>query len=296
MEQYKLKWERLFMQLHANEEELNRQFIDIYGLQDELTPDVPLSDITILQQGEINVSGDGISFNEDVIIKQFISYAVGCMMGRYRLDRPGLAIAHPDAKAEEYAPYQYNGGTFEIDDDGIVPLMSANCAFTDNANLRFKHWLALALGQDSLVENLNFVEKCLGKPIDEYFMKDFWKDHKKMYQNRPIYWMFASKKGAFQCIAYMHRMNAYTAERIRTNYLLPHIEWLVQKQQELQSNAANLSTAERRELDTVTKQIAECREYHDRLHVIADKQIAFDLDDGVLVNYAKFGDVVTKLK
>jgi hypothetical protein len=117
-----------------------------------------------------------------------------------------------------------------------------------------------------------------------------------MYQNRPIYWMFASKKGAFQCIAYMHRMNAYTAERIRTNYLLPHIEWLVQKQQELQSNAANLSTAERRELDTVTKQIAECREYHDRLHVIADKQIAFDLDDGVLVNYAKFGDVVTKLK
>jgi hypothetical protein len=296
MEQYQLKWERLFMQLHANEEDLNRQFIDIYGLQDELTPDVPLADITILQQGEINVTGDGISFNEDVIVKQFISYAVGCMMGRYRLDRPGLAIAHPDAKAEEYAPYQYNGGTFEIDDDGIVPLMPASCAFTDNANLRFKHWLALALGQDSLVENLNFVEKCLGKPIDEYFVKDFWKDHKKMYQNRPIYWMFASKKGAFQCIAYMHRMNAYTAERIRSNYLLPHIEWLVQKQQELQNNAANLSTAERRSLDNITKQIAECREYHDRLHVIADKQIAFDLDDGVVVNYAKFGDVVSKLK
>jgi hypothetical protein len=296
MKQYEQKWERLFMQLHANEEELNRQFIDIYGLQDELTPDVPLSEITILQQGEINVTETGITWHEDVIIKQLISYAVGCMMGRYRLDRPGLAIAHPDAKAEEYAPYQYNGGKFEIDDDGIVPLMPASCAFTDNANLRFKHWLELAFGPDSLVENLNFVEKCLGKPIDEYFVKEFWKDHKKMYQNRPIYWMFASKKGAFQCIAYMHRMNAYTAERIRSNYLLPHIEWLVQKQQELQNNAANLSTAERRELDTVTKQIAECREYHDRLHVIADKQIAFDLDDGVLVNYAKFGDVVTKLK
>jgi hypothetical protein len=296
MKQYEQKWERLFMQLHANEEELNRQFIDIYGLQDELTPDVPLSEITILQQGEINVTETGITWHEDVIIKQLISYAVGCMMGRYRLDRPGLAIAHPDAKAEEYAPYQYNGGKFEIDDDGIVPLMPASCAFTDNANLRFKHWLELAFGPDSLVENLNFVEKCLGKPIDEYFVKEFWKDHKKMYQNRPIYWMFASKKGAFQCIAYMHRMNAYTAERIRSNYLLPHIEWLVQKQQELQNNAANLSTAERRELDTVTKQIAECREYHDRLHVIADKQIAFDLDDGVVVNYAKFGDVVTKLK
>jgi hypothetical protein len=311
MEQYESKWERLFNVLYSNEIELNKQFIEIYGLQEELTPEVKPTDVTILQQGEI--AGVGIKRYQDGdnpltigelrpqfvranIIKQFISYAVGCMMGRYRLDRPGLAIAHPDAKAEEYASYQYNGGTFEIDDDGIVPLMSANCAFTDNANLRFKHWLALALGQDSLVENLNFVEKCLGKPIDEYFMKDFWKDHKKMYQNRPIYWMFASKKGAFQCIAYMHRMNAYTAERIRTNYLLPHIEWLVQKQQELQNNAANLSTAERRELDTVTKQIAECREYHDRLHVIADKQIAFDLDDGVLVNYAKFGDVVTKLK
>jgi hypothetical protein len=296
MEQYKLKWEHLFMQLHANEEALNRQFIDIYGLQDELTPDVPLSEITILQQGEINVTETGITWHEDVIIKQLISYAVGCMMGRYRLDRPGLAIAHPDAKPEEYAPYTYHGETFEIDDDGILPLLPAGCAFTDNANLRFKHWLELAFGPDSLVENLNFVEKCLGKPIDEYFVKDFWKDHKKMYQNRPIYWLFASKKGAFQCIAYMHRMNAYTVERIRTNYLLPHIEWLVQRQQELQQNAANLSTAERRSLDNITKQIAECREYHDRLHVIADKQIAFDLDDGVVVNHAKFGDVVTKLK
>jgi hypothetical protein len=296
VDQYEQKWEHLFMQLHANEEELNRQFIDIYGLQDELTPDVPLSEITILQQGEINVTETGITFNHDVLIKQLISYAVGCMMGRYRLDRPGLAIAHPDAKPEEYAPYTYHGETFEIDDDGILPLLPASCAFTDNANLRFKHWLELAFGPDSLVENLNFVEKCLGKPIDEYFMKDFWKDHKKMYQNRPIYWLFASRKGAFQCIAYMHRMNAYTVERIRTNYLLPHIEWLVQRQQELQQNAANLSTAERRSLDNITKQIAECREYHDRLHVIADKQIAFDLDDGVIVNYAKFGDVVTKLK
>jgi hypothetical protein len=296
VDQYEQKWEHLFMQLHANEEELNRQFIDIYGLQDELTPDVPLSEITILQQGEINVTETGITFNHDVLIKQLISYAVGCMMGRYRLDRPGLAIAHPDAKPEEYAPYTYHGETFEIDDDGILPLLPVGCAFTDNANLRFKHWLELAFGPDSLVENLNFVERCLGKPIDEYFVKDFWKDHKKMYQNRPIYWLFASRKGAFQCIAYMHRMNAYTVERIRTNYLLPHIEWLVQRQQELQQNAANLSTAERRSLDNITKQIAECREYHDRLHVIADKQIAFDLDDGVVVNYAKFGDVVSKLK
>ena len=122
------------------------------------------------------------------------------------------------------------------------------------------------------------------------------KDHKKMYQNRPIYWLFTSKKGAFQCIAYMHRMNAYTAERIRTKYLLPHIEWLMQKQSEMEENAANLSTAERKKLDSIRKQIDECREYHDRLHVVADEQIDFDLDDGVVVNYAKFGYVVQKIK
>ena len=153
-----------------------------------------------------------------------------------------------------------------------------------------------AFGEETLVENLNFIEKCLGKSTDDYFVKDFWKDHKKMYQNRPIYWLFSSKKGAFQCLAYMHRMDAYTAERIRTKYLLPHIEWLMQKQSEMEANAANLNARERKELDNIGKQIEECREYHDRLHVIADEQIAFDLDDGVVVNYAKFSDVLSKLK
>ena len=152
------------------------------------------------------------------------------------------------------------------------------------------------LGEERLVENLNTIEAALGKTIDDFFVKDFWKYHKKLYQNRPIYWLFSSKKGAFQCIAYMHRMTPYTAEQIRTKYLLPHIEWLVQKQSEMEENAAILSTAERRELDRLTTQIAECREYHDRLHEVADKQIAFDLDDGIVVNYVKFGDVLQKLK
>ena len=185
---------------------------------------------------------------------------------------------------------------FEIDDDGIIPLMASNTDFADNATVRFKKWLVVVLGEDRLVENLNTVEAALGKTIDDFFVKDFWKYHKKMYQNRPIYWLFSSKKGVFQCIAYMHRMTPYTAEQIRTKYLLPHIEWLVQKQNEMEENAANLSTAERRELDRLNTQLAECREYHDRLHEVADKQIAFDLDDGVVVNYAKFGDVLQKLK
>lgn len=295
IEQYKQKWEHKFKLLHENEEELNRQFIDIYGMQNELTPDVPLDEITILQQGEIAINDNKIEWHDDVLIKQLISYAVGCMMGRYSIDKPGLILANQGDGLKEYEALVSNS-RFEIDDDGIIPLMASNTDFADNATIRFKKWLTVVLGEDRLVENLNTVEAALGKTIDDFFVKDFWKYHKKMYQNRPIYWLFSSKKGAFQCIAYMHRMTPYTAEQIRTKYLLPHIEWLVQKQNEMEENAANLSTAERRELDRLTTQIAECREYHDRLHEVADKQIAFDLDDGVVVNYAKFGDVLQKLK
>lgn len=235
-----------------------------------------------------------IVWHDDVIIKQFISYAVGCMMGRYSIDKPGLILANQGDGVKEYEAKVPNS-RFEIDDDGIIPLMPSNTDFADNATVRFKKWLAVVMGEDKLVENLNTVETALGKSIDDYFVKDFWKYHKKMYQNRPIYWMFSSKKGAFQCIAYMHRMTPYTAELIRTKYLLPHIEWLVQKQNELEANAANLDASERSDLDRLTAQITECREYHDRLHEVADEQIAFDLDDGVVVNYAKFGDVLQKI-
>lgn len=296
MDTYRKHWTEQFLQLHANEEELNRQFIEIYGLEDELTPDVPPEEITILQQGEIYIENGQIVWQNDVIVKQLISYAVGCMLGRYRLDKPGLHIAHPEPTAEEIAAYTFNGKQWSIDEDGILPLMPSDTDFADNATVMFKRWLVVAFGEDTLVDNLNCVEAALGKSLDDYFVKDFWKDHKKMYQNRPIYWLFSSKKGAFQCLAYMHRMNAYTAERIRTKYLLPHIEWLVQKQSEMEANAANLNARERKQLDSIGRQIAECREHHDRLHTVADEQIAFDLDDGVVVNYAKFGDVLAKLK
>ena len=292
---YVTKWIDYFVELQNNEEELNRQFIEIYGMQDELTPDVPLDEITILQQGEISIEDNQLKWNADVVMKQLISYAIGCMMGRYSIDKPGLILANQGDGIERFNELVPNS-SFEADDDGIIPLMSAQSDFADNATVRFKQWLVAAFGDETLVENLNFIEKSLGKSIDDYFVKDFWKDHKKMYQNRPIYWLFSSKKGAFQCLAYMHRMDAYTAERIRTKYLLPHIEWLLQKQNEMEANAANLNARERKELDNIGKQIEECREYHDRLHVVADQQIAFDLDDGVVVNYAKFGDVLCKLK
>lgn len=321
MEQYKTKWERKFMQLHKNEEELNRQFIDIYGLQDELTPDVPLNEITILQQGEIKitdqyslsdndgsiftdsdgailtVTGDSyLEWQDDVIMKQLISYSVGCMFGRYRLDKPGLHIAHPNPTDEEIAPYEYNGEQWEIDDDGIMPLMPNDCGFSDNASARFADFIRVALGNEDHVANLNYVEQCLGKTLEQYFVKDFWKDHKKMYQNRPIYWLFSSKKGAFQVIAYMHRMNAYTAERVRSKYLLPYIEHLETEIDKLDARRAELSTKETKQLQALQKQLDECREYHERLQVVAEQAISFDLDDGVVVNYAKFGDILQKIK
>ena len=304
VEQYKKKWEQMFNQLHTNEEELNRQFIEIYGLQDELTPDVPIDEITILQQGEISFvpSAEGeetpkvMKWNDDVIIKQLISYAVGCMMGRYRLDKPGLHIAHPKTTAEEIAPYSYHGRKYEIDDDGILPLMNSDCGFSDNAPLRMADFVRIAFGEKTQVENLNYMEQCLGKTLEQYFVKDFWKDHKKTYQNRPIYWLFASKKGTFQVIAYMHRMNAYTVERIRAKYLLPFIEHLEQEIKKLDMRRAELTTKESKQLQSLQKQLDECREYHERLQVVAEQAISFDLDDGVVANYAKFGDVLQKIK
>ena len=293
---YETKWEIKFRQLHANEEELNRQFIEIYGLQDELKPDVPLDDVTILQQGEISIENNEIVWHDDVIMKQLISYAIGCMMGRYRLDKPGLHIAHTDATREEISPYEYNGEQFEIDDDGIIPLMPKDCMFHDNAAQRLADFVRQVFGASTQIENLNFIEDALGMTVEQYFIKQFWKDHKKMYQNRPIYWLFSSKKGAFQCLAYMHRMDAYTVERVRQKYLLPHMEDLRRRIAELAERAASLNTQERKTLESLNKQLDECMEYHDRLHPVADKQIAFDLDDGVVVNYAKFGDILAKIK
>lgn len=296
MERYHQKWSTFFMQLHANEEELNRQFIDIYGLQDELTPDVSLNEITILQQEEVSIEDNALKWHDEVILKQLLSYAAGVWMGRYRLDKLGLHIAHPNPTAEELAPYTYNGHTIEIDDDGIFPLMAADSGFTDNACLRTAQFVSDVFGAEHQVENLNYIEHTLGKTIEQYWQKDFWKDHKKMYQNRPIYWLFASKKGTFQCIAYLHRMTPYTPERIRSKYLLPFIETLSRKIADLTTRAVDLSTAERKKLDTLNKQLEECREYHDRLAVVAEQAIPLDLDDGVVVNYAKLGDVVSKLK
>ena len=292
---FKEKWNESFYQLHANEEELNRQFIEIYGLQDELTPDVPLDEITIMQQGEISIEDNQIVWHEDVLMKQLISYIIGLIMGRYRLDKQGLHIAHPEPTSDELAPYTYNGKTLEIDDDAIIPILPDDSPFADNLHNRVKDYIRIIFGDDILTQNLNYIEQALSKGINDYLQKDFYTDHKKMYQNRPIYWLFSSKKGAFRCLVYMHRMDAYTAEKVRSKYLLPYMEHMRQKIDNLRNNN-DLTSVQRRELSNLQKAYEECQEYHERLHTVASQQIAFDLDDGVVINYAKFGDVLAKLK
>ena len=296
VEQYKQIWRNNFYQLHENEEELNRQFIEIYGLQDELSPDIPLDEITILQNGEISIDNNTIVWHDDVLIKQLLSYAIGCWMGRYRLDKEGLNIAHYPSDVE-ICTYKYNGSQFEIDDDAIIPIMGGNNPFEDdNALQKIINFVRIVFGEEYLTKNLNYIEHCLGKSLENYLVKDFWKDHKKMYQNRPIYWLFSSKKGAFQVLTYMHRMNPYTVEKIRTKYLLPYIDYLKGRIEVDESRGSELSSVERANLAKMRVALDECNEYHDRLHEVAIQAIDFDLDDGVVVNYAKFGDVVAKIK
>ena len=296
---YEMKWEAKLRQLHANEEELNRQFIEIYGLQDELTPDVPLDEVTILQQGEVKIEDGELKWQRDVVMRQLISYIVGCYMGRYRLDRPGLAIAHPEPTADELGEYQFGAThtvTFTIDDDAIIPILDGDAPFYDNLSNYVKDFVRMLWEEEDLNENLNFMEQCLGKSIEDYLSKDFWKDHKKMYQNRPIYWLFSSKKGAFKCIVYAHRMTKHTVALIRTKYLLRYITHLEEKETAMASRYAELSTRERKELERLRKDIDECKEYQIRVEAVADRSIAFDLDAGIPANHALFGDIAVKLK
>lgn len=307
---YKMKWNTRFLRLRDNEEELNCRFIEIYGLEDELTPDVPLDEVTILQQGEISISksneivdgkeveGDLLHWNHDAIIKQLISYIVGCWMGRYRLDRPGLNIAHPNATIEELEPYVYglDAEEFEIDDDAIIPVLPKDSPFEDNLTSRIEDFVRIAWGEKDMADNLNFIEQCLGKNIDDYVNKDFWKDHKKMYQNRPIYWMFSSKKGTFKCLVYAHRMTKHTVSLIRSKYLLRYINWMEEKVTAMSASADKLSTRQQKDLEKTRLAIAECHEYHNRLQQVAERVIEFDLDDGIPHNHSLFGDIVVKLK
>ena len=285
------KWEALcekrFNQLKANEEELNRIFIDIYGLQDELTPEVEDKDVTVRKA----------DLQRD--IKSLISYAVGCMFGRYSLDVEGLAYAGGEWDASKYA-------SFAADKDNIIPICDDEY-FDDDIAGRFVKFIEVVYGKDTLDENLKFIADALGgkgqprEVIRNYFLNDFYADHCKIYQKRPIYWLFDSgKKNGFKALIYMHRYQPDTIARIRTDYVHEQQSRYRTAIADLENRIANASTSERVKLNkALTKlkdQDAELRSYEEKIHHLADQMIAIDLDDGVKVNYAKFQDVLGKIK
>ena len=314
MERYKKVWREQFLQLHANEEELNRQFIEIYGLQDELTPDVPLDEVTILQKGEIDIVDGQIVWNEGIIIKQLISYLVGCFMGRYSIDKPGLIIASQNQDLSALGVKIEgidNGaqGRIEIDDDGVVPILAGEY-FPDDMTVRIEQAIKLIFGEEHFQANLRYIDEKLGKPLREYLFKDFFNDHidGKMYQKRPIYWMFSSKmgdkrkKGYFKALVYMHRMESDTLSKLHADYVVPYIDKIEQQHIEAEdlSLRDDISQAARnkarKSAEEYADQIRELKDFEQVLVQMASQRLSIDLDDGVRVNYPKFYPLVEPIK
>lgn len=299
------------------EEENNRLFIDAYGLQDELTPDVPLEQITLTVNPRYRYGGNATPaeleqrFQSDTCA-ELISYAIGCMMGRYRLDKPGLIYAH--AGNVDFQTVYGENAAFPPDDDGIIPLTDQEW-FADDTTNRFREFVRVVWGETRVQENLDFVAQSLTqyalKPkrdessldtLRRYLSTQFYKDHLRTYKKRPIYWLFSSgKHKAFECLVYLHRYHAGTLARMRTEYVTPLLGKYSHYAAQLeQQEAAADSTADKsrlkKELAQLDKQRAELRAFDDQLKHYADRRITLDLDDGVKVNYGKFGELLAEVK
>lgn len=287
-----LAWEKecaeRFRQLKANEEELNRIFIEIYGLQDELTPDVEDKDVTVRKADLVRD------------IKSFISYAVGCMFGRYSLDADGLAFAGGEWDESKYK-------TFPADKDAIIPVCDREY-FEDDIVARFADFVKAVYGAENLEKNLKFISRALGgkeenprKVIREYFIKDFFADHCKIYQKRPIYWLFDSgKKNAFKALVYIHRYKPDTIARLRTSYLhevqAKYAADAESLEKALTAGTGGNQTQMKKELSALKAKQEEMHVFEEKIHHYADIRISVDLDDGVKHNYTLFADVLAKLK
>ena len=292
------------------EEENNRLFIDAYGLQDEITPGVPIEQITLTVNpayrygGELTEEEQWTYFRQDTM-KELVSYAIGCMMGRYSLDAPGLIYAHSGGAG--FDPSRYN--TFPADPDGIVPLTGSDW-FDDDAAHRLIGFISVAWDATHLEDNLAFLASNLSTKKNEpsrealrrYLCDRFFKDHLQTYKKRPIYWLFSSgKQKAFQCLVYLHRYNEGTLARMRTEYVIPLQGMMASRIRQLDEDiAAVASTAHRKRLEkeraALVKQKPELLEFDEKLRHYADQRIGLDLDDGVKVNYGKFGDLLAEVK
>ena len=338
-ENYCSHWRDNFVQLHKNEEELNRLFIEIYELQDEMDEKVSFDDITILKKEakivEIDNSkakefsseserylydrGVSLEFNKDELVKQFLSYAIGCIMGRYSTNKPGLIMANSDDVLElssnKFFVKDANGDIrqeveteFLPDEFGILPI-TAEKDFSNDIVERVKEFVKFVYGEESLKDNLNFIAEALGNKdnrnpeeiLRTYFITAFYKDHLQRYQNRPIYWLMNSgKKNAFSCLFYMHRYEPLTVARVRADYLIHYQEMLENKRKfiERQLYDEDISAKEKKNVEKELKDLdillKELREYANEVKHIAEQKITLDLDDGVNVNYEKLEAILKK--
>ena len=339
-------WRDNFVQMHKNEEELNKLFIDIYELNDEMDEKVPFEDITLLKnetkiteiltspsiiddteerektsEGYLYNRGMNLEFNKEEIIKQFLSYAVGCIMGRYSIDKNGLIMANSDdvlinsdsllliKDREGNIRHEIENPRFLPDDFGIIPITSENVFANDIVTKVFEFVKAL-YGEENFEENINFICEALGKKENDscenilrnYFIKDFYTDHLKRYQKRPIYWLFSSgKKNGFQALVYLHRYQDDTMGRLRAEYLLPYQEKMENLKDHYERIVEDESTVARdrktyeKSLKELNGMLLEIKNFANDVKHIVEQRISIDLDDGVKVNYEKFGSVLKKI-
>ena len=335
------KWVADCEEMRRLETENNRIFIDAYGLQDDLTPDVPWHEITLTcnpwykyrknKKKDKNSQGEGEDNVEQVLLtreekelmfadafplradkeellrcdtaKDLISYAVGCMMGRYSLDKPGLILADQGATEADYyskISLDKTAAKFAVDDDGIIPILD-NDWFQDDIVTRFKEFVKVAFGEEHFLENMTWIEDALGKDIRSYFTKDFYKDHLQRYQNRPIYWLFQSPKGAFRALVYMHRYKPDMVGGV-LGYLRS-LQTKIDNQLDVamqvgadESKSASVRVRANKDAVKYAKAKKELDEYEKNvLYPLSTERIEIDLDDGVKVNYRKFGSALRKV-
>lgn len=302
---WKEECEQRFLQIKANEEELNRIFIEIYGLEDELTPDVAERDVTVhrvydkKEDAPEGMQSSAYLRTMKDEIKSLISYAVGCIFGRYSVDKEGLCFAGGEWNDENYK-------TVIPDKDNILPVCDDEY-FEDDIVGKFVGFVKNVYGEKTLEQNLKFIADALGgkgtsrEVIRNYFLNDFYTDHLKTYQKRPIYWLFDSgKKNAFKCLIYMHRYTKDTLARIRTDYVHEQQERYATQLELAESAVLQATPSEKaklnKKIEKLKAQIYEIGVFEEQIHHLADQLIEIDLDDGVKVNYAKFESVLAKIK
>jgi hypothetical protein len=300
-------WQSMTDEMRKLEEENNRIFIDAYGLQDELTPEVPIEEITLTCNPAYRYGVKGTEENRETRLRadtmaEFLSYAVGCIFGRYSLDEPGLILANQGERLEDYLA-RVPQPSFMPDEDNVVPMIDFDGDwFEDDITERFKQFLRVTFGEEHYGENLAFIENALGKSLQKYFTKDFYNDHVKRYKKRPIYWLFSSPKGTFNALIYMHRYRPDTVSVVLNEYLREFRAKLEARKDSYEQISISASASQKEKtqalkmITKIDKAIDEVNGYErDVLYPLAGQNIEIDLDDGVKHNYPLFGSALKKI-